>query len=278
MRRSSIVRLAVLLSAGTLFPLAIGRAAEKADPGLLRANEIVSAALDAEASGNLDERRRLLDEAIAQSADAAAAQWNDGRIAHGTPKKREWMTVEESIADATKDANLTRYRDLRAKTPDTVDGHWKLAKWCGERKLADQARASQPRGGLGARACRSSASPGLRSHGRQVGRPARNRTDANRGGDQNGLDPKIRPDDRQSVGEAEGQTPARAREGPRRLLGVEGSRYGRRGRSRADVARYGRVEAVDRMDGAGRLRGIVPRARPLRIDSSRRRYSRTGDR
>ncbi len=56
-------------------------------------------------------------------------------------KKHEWQTIDESIAAAAKDEKLIRYKNARSQSPDTLDGHLTMAKWCLTRNMDPQARA-----------------------------------------------------------------------------------------------------------------------------------------
>ncbi len=103
------------------------------------ANRMVVAALEAEAKGDFVARERLLaDAALGGVSDAA--KWHRGLMDVGI-KKPEWKSIDESIADASKDTKLAQYEKVRAQSADTADGHLAMAKWCLGRKLEDQGRA-----------------------------------------------------------------------------------------------------------------------------------------
>jgi hypothetical protein len=117
-------------------------AADKAEDAFY-ANRMVVSALEAEVKGDFAARERLLHEAAELDA-SPAAQAHRGMLNVGLSKsdakKPEWKSIDQSMAEAAKDDALLRYERVRQQSPDTVEGHLAMARWCLSRKLTDQAR------------------------------------------------------------------------------------------------------------------------------------------
>lgn len=97
----------------------------------------VIAALQAEADGDLESRKLILNDAIA-SSDSAAARWHAGQINHDG---RTWLSIEESIDSAKNSELLKAYAEVRDRLGDNIDSHWSLAQWCVGNGMQPQARA-----------------------------------------------------------------------------------------------------------------------------------------
>jgi len=101
------------------------------------AAELVRDALQAAADGDDTRRDALLDQAIALEPQFAPARWHRGFVEWN----HAWVPFEEVAKRAADDLRLAAYRKLRDETPDTVEGHLELARWCAGRDLVDQQRA-----------------------------------------------------------------------------------------------------------------------------------------
>jgi hypothetical protein len=62
-------------------------------------------------------------------------------VVFGGRWQRPDAVAERIKADAARAEALARYRDKRAKTPATAEAQWKLALWCEENGLREEARA-----------------------------------------------------------------------------------------------------------------------------------------
>ncbi len=104
-----------------------------------KASDIVVQTLQRETREGLQDRRELLQAALEAAPDHPLARWQSGFVYDA--QHREWRKFDDTIASGAKDDTLVRYREMRAKSPDTVPGQLELAGWCADRKLEDQARA-----------------------------------------------------------------------------------------------------------------------------------------
>ncbi len=98
-------------------------------------------ALWCEAHGLTSERARHLALAIATDPANVLARGLAGLVAH----KGEWKAAEEiereSRNDPARQALIREYLDRRARTPHTADAQLKLAAWCADKGLKEQALA-----------------------------------------------------------------------------------------------------------------------------------------
>ena len=94
-------------------------------------------ALQREMYGLLDERQRLLDEALALEPDHAMARWQAGQI--GRPG--QWISAEQVQETPRLRKKREVYEQVRSKTPVTAEGQLALANWCAERDLHLQEQA-----------------------------------------------------------------------------------------------------------------------------------------
>ncbi len=122
-------------------------AAVASDPGLTekatkqtaqRATELVAKALRAEADGELIQRDQLLSEASSVAQDLPQVNWFRGKL---QDSKGNWLSIDESVDKANDQSVLDEYEKQRSKLSDTVQGHWQMAIWCAQRRLAEQCRA-----------------------------------------------------------------------------------------------------------------------------------------
>ncbi len=97
----------------------------------------VAAALEAEANGDLDARRKSLAQAI-ESGNSSLARWYTGQLSDGD---NSWVTIGESMVQAQDSPSLREYCGLRSGSPDNVESHLGLANWCMGKAMTLQARA-----------------------------------------------------------------------------------------------------------------------------------------
>jgi hypothetical protein len=97
----------------------------------------VRLALWCEAHGMEAERLEHLAIALRSNPGQAAARGLLGLVSY----QGDWQTPSSVAKQAESDALLAEYNTERERTPDTADGHWKLALWCEEKGLKPEARA-----------------------------------------------------------------------------------------------------------------------------------------
>ena len=98
---------------------------------------LVREALHAEIDGRARERTQYLRDAMQYSSDLPMVRWSNGDV-HG-PKG--WQSSDAAGSALEKDPLRVRYLELRAKSPDTVDGHLKLVTYCQLAALKDEWKA-----------------------------------------------------------------------------------------------------------------------------------------
>ncbi len=101
------------------------------------ANNLVAEALHREVYGESEDRDALLREALAKTPDLEAANWHLGRVKH----RGQWIDFEHAAQALEDNAAVREYRRLREEIEDTLAGHWELANWCRENKLAEREMA-----------------------------------------------------------------------------------------------------------------------------------------
>ena len=94
-------------------------------------------ALWCERRGLEAERVRHLALAVLIDPDHAAARGLLGLVAY----RGGWHSPEAVAERDRSDGARAAYRARRARTPGTAEGHWKLALWCGENGLEEEATA-----------------------------------------------------------------------------------------------------------------------------------------
>jgi hypothetical protein len=99
--------------------------------------ELVRAALDQAAAGDTSRWDYYLTKAIETDADFAPARWQAGYTRVGD----RWLTFDEASRIGREDELSASYRRLRDARADTAEGHLKLAHWCSNNGLEDEARA-----------------------------------------------------------------------------------------------------------------------------------------
>lgn len=103
----------------------------------VQADNLVKEALYREIYGATSERERLLEEARKLAPKNDAAMWHSGYVKY----KDRWTKAEDVPELVGKDVGLARYYARRAESPDTMEGHRNLARWCEKQGLNAQARA-----------------------------------------------------------------------------------------------------------------------------------------
>ena len=101
------------------------------------AEELVRAALVAEAAGKSADREKLLRTALEKDPNYAPARWHLGYVRVG----KEWLLWEETQRRAASDPRIAEYRRLFDQQAGTPAGEAVLARWCREQGLEDHARS-----------------------------------------------------------------------------------------------------------------------------------------
>lgn len=140
MVRSSIFSMVVLTTITSLFSNSPANGEQPNDTktvGKPPVVEVIKEALDAEAAGDFEKRKRLLTQ-VADQDDSAIAKWHSGHLTNGNDS---FETVADSTEGNGKNHKLAKYRKQRTKMPPNAAGHWQMAAWCLDNKLYPQARA-----------------------------------------------------------------------------------------------------------------------------------------
>ena len=101
----------------------------------------VKLALWCEAHGLTAERVKHLVLATLISPSNATARGLLGLVAHGDKWQKPEDVKSQLSSDPQAQAVLQEYLQRRAATPDKADAQWKLAQWCDQRDLGEQALA-----------------------------------------------------------------------------------------------------------------------------------------
>lgn len=104
--------------------------------GVPPATALVQQALASEVRGDNAQRQALLEEALQETPDNAAAHWHAGQVL----VDGAWRTPHEVERLAQQDARLEQYRELRGTAPTTAEGQAALARWCRKNHLDDEQR------------------------------------------------------------------------------------------------------------------------------------------
>lgn len=129
--------LGVIVTSGLVGGLDTVRAGNPKDDAE-KASELVYKAMEAEAKGDVAERKRLLSDAIAISEKYAPARWHSGQILDAD---NTWRDIDSSVALYSEKRLLDRYEHQRSQLSDSVADHWALALWCAENRLGQQCAA-----------------------------------------------------------------------------------------------------------------------------------------
>ena len=95
-------------------------------------------ALWCEAHGLTAERTKHLALAMLTDPTNAAARGLLGLVLYQGKWQRPEDVSRRVHDDPARQAILKEYLNRRARTPDTPDGHWKLALWCDQNGLKEQ--------------------------------------------------------------------------------------------------------------------------------------------
>jgi hypothetical protein len=101
----------------------------------------IGLALWCEAHGMTAERMKHLAAAVLQDPSNALARGLMGLIAHDGKWERPEDIAREAKQDPKRQALMQEYLERRAKAPDKADEQWKLALWCDQYGLKEQAIA-----------------------------------------------------------------------------------------------------------------------------------------
>ena len=131
------LRIAALSAASILGAFLFGSAWAVSPRPESTPSRLVQDALAREAQGVDSGREALLQAALHQSPGYAPARWHSGYVKSG----KRWAHFNEVAVQAASRRVLARYRLIRNRYPQTVEGQLNLAKWCSQRKLNAEARA-----------------------------------------------------------------------------------------------------------------------------------------
>lgn len=121
---------AVSLSLAVAIPLTA------ADPKTLSESErLVAAAVQAEVAGDVGQYLTLLQAAIRSDPNNKVARWQLGQVQVG----RDWIPAEEAQRRSANDPLQAEYRQRRAAASDSLADQIRLARWCRDNKLNDEA-------------------------------------------------------------------------------------------------------------------------------------------
>jgi hypothetical protein len=101
----------------------------------------IKLALWCEAHGLTAERLKHLAKAVAADPSNALARGLSGLVAFGGQWLKPEVARDQAQADPKQRALNREYLDRRVRTPDTADGQLKLAAWCADKGLKEQALA-----------------------------------------------------------------------------------------------------------------------------------------
>ena len=102
-----------------------------------RATAIVQSALRTEINADLDERARLLDEALKVDPKSPEAHWARGEVL----VRGHWVSLESAAAEANDQISLEKYREQRSQADGTIQGQVRMAEFCRNHRLPAQERA-----------------------------------------------------------------------------------------------------------------------------------------
>ena len=102
-----------------------------------RASAIVQSALRTEINADLDERSRLLDEALQLDPKSPEAHWARGEVL----VRSHWVSLESAAAEANDRTSLEKYREQRSHEDETIQGQVRMAEYCHNHRLPAQERA-----------------------------------------------------------------------------------------------------------------------------------------
>ncbi len=134
------LRLSILMTA--IVVVALVSSCSAASPGSETATsatpeQLVERALRHELSGDIDQRNRLLEEALLKAPDSQPARWHTGQVRY----RDAWTSIDDVPVLSRSDPRYQEYLRIRSGYRETASGQMELATWCGKRRLDDQARA-----------------------------------------------------------------------------------------------------------------------------------------
>lgn len=121
---------AVSLSLAVAIPLT---AADPKTPS--ESERLVAAAVQAEVAGDVGQYLTLLQAAIRSDPNNKVARWQLGQVQVG----RDWIPAEEAQRRSANDPLQAEYRQRRAAASDSLADQIRLARWCRDNKLNDEA-------------------------------------------------------------------------------------------------------------------------------------------
>ncbi len=121
----------------TTIKAAVARVADSRAADAKPVEQNVQAALQAEIAGDAKVREAALQAALEQSPNDSSVRWHNGFVR----VQGKWIKHDQTLDLSATDSKLNKYREQRASTPTTVEGHLQLADWCQRNKLVDQERA-----------------------------------------------------------------------------------------------------------------------------------------
>lgn len=108
-------------------------AAEPKPP--IESERLVAAAVQAEVAGDIGQYLTLLQAAVRSDPNNKVARWQLGQVQVG----KDWVSAEEAQRRSAKDPLQADYRQRRAAASDSLADQIRLARWCRDNKLNDEA-------------------------------------------------------------------------------------------------------------------------------------------
>ncbi len=96
---------------------------------------LVAAAVQAELAGDIGRYVSLLHAAVRSDPTNKIARWQLGQVQVG----EEWIPAEEAQRRSANDPLQAEYRERRAAAGDSLPDQIRLARWCRDHKLSDEA-------------------------------------------------------------------------------------------------------------------------------------------
>jgi hypothetical protein len=106
------------------------------DAAKAKAEQLVSAAVQAELNGDFSRSFALLHEALRADPENKLAHWQLGEI----KINNQWVAAEETQRRATADPLQAEYRERRKQSGDSPQGQLALARWCRKSNLKEEAQ------------------------------------------------------------------------------------------------------------------------------------------
>lgn len=126
----------VCLATAIPLPVLLPLSAKAADaPAQAEAQRLVAAAVQAELAGDVG-YLSLLHAAVRSDPDNKVARWQLGQL----QVDGQWVSAEEAQRRAAADPLQAEYRELRAAAGNSVQDQLRLARWCRDKKLSDEAQ------------------------------------------------------------------------------------------------------------------------------------------